>query len=420
LSARSFDPPLESPFEQDSSAPRPSTVTSDQENPGGFTHIPALDGIRGLAILLVLVDHLFWGNNRTGSALFDLLMEVRGSTYCGVNLFFALSGFLITGILIRTLNVPHYFKTFYSRRALRIFPLYYGFLLALLLLTRPLHLEWSGWQYYYLTYTSNLALWRVHVPLVLPHFNINHFWSLQVEEQFYLIWPLVVYRVREPKRLVRLSLVACGVIFCIRVFLVAMEKNPHFSYVYLPYSPTFSCADNILYGCCLSALMLTSRRETVLRLAPRVFAVLATLLLVAFFVNHGLDWQAGPEHPLHLIIPTVGFSLLGIGSAALIAMVLRPGLARSFFQNGILRFFGRYSYGIYVFHYSITGVLQEPLRSFFNAHFHSKALSVLLQAGIAGGASVLAALVSYHLYEKHFLHLKRYFSYSQTNRGPAL
>lgn len=404
-------PPFEPP-EATLTQPRTSSLPhpSDKENPGGFVHIPALDGVRGLAILLVLVDHLFTGNNRTGSPIFDLLMQVRSSTYWGVNLFFALSGFLITGILIKTLNVPHYFKIFYSRRALRIFPLYYGFLFAILLFTKPLHIEWHGWQYYYLTYTANLALWRTDVPLVLHYFNINHFWSLQVEEQFYFIWPLVVYRVRRPEILVRIALIACALIFCIRVVLVAMKANPHFSYIYLPYSPTFSCADNILFGCCLSALMLTERREAVYRWAPRVFAVMAALILVMFLVNHGLDW-IGPDHPLSRIVPTLGFSFMGIGSTALIAMVLRPGRTKSFFQSGFLRFFGRYSYGIYVFHYSITGFLQIPLRSFFTTHFHSKALSVVLQAGVAGAVSVLAALLSYHLFEKHFLRLKRYFAY---------
>jgi peptidoglycan/LPS O-acetylase OafA/YrhL len=408
LPTPSFEPIQQASLEQ--RRPAPVAHASDKENPGGFTHLPALDGIRGLAILLVLVDHLLVGNNHTSSNVFNLLMEVRSSTYFGVNLFFALSGFLITGILIKTLDVPHYFKTFYSRRALRIFPLYYGFLFAILLLTKLLHMQWNGWQYYYLTYTANLALWRTHIPLVLNYFNISHFWSLQVEEQFYFIWPLVVYRVRRPEILARIALITCVAIFCLRVFLVAMKDNPHFSYVYLPYSPTFSCADNILFGCCLSALLLTDRREAVLRWAPRVFALMAVVIMAIFLVNHGLDWQ-GPDRPLQRLIPTLGFSLMGIGSTALIATALRQGWTKSFFQNGILRFFGKYSYGIYVFHYSITGLLQRPLRSFFTSHFHSKALSVILQAGIAGVVSVLVALLSYHLYEKHFLRLKRYFAY---------
>ncbi len=101
-----------------------------------------------------------------------------------------------------------------------------------------------------------------------------------------------------------------------------MNGNPHFSYVFLPYAPTFSCADNILFGCCAAVLCCS-------RIAARpccdglhgVFAVAAVFVLVIFLVNHGLEWQ-GPDHPLHRLVPTLGFSLLGIGSTALIAMVL--------------------------------------------------------------------------------------------------
>jgi peptidoglycan/LPS O-acetylase OafA/YrhL len=121
-------------------------------------HILALDGIRGLAILLVLYHHLFWSNPNSGNRFFDFLNAIRASAFIGVNLFFALSGFLITGILLDTVTSPNFFKTFYARRMLRIFPLYYGVLLGLLLLTRPLHFVWNGWQYFYLTYSANFAL----------------------------------------------------------------------------------------------------------------------------------------------------------------------------------------------------------------------------------------------------------------------
>jgi peptidoglycan/LPS O-acetylase OafA/YrhL len=162
--------------------------TGDSQNPGGLPHTPALDGIRGLAIILVMSLHLFVSNSNTGSRFFNTLNRIFASSYIGVNLFFVLSGFLITGILLDTRHRPNFFKTFYARRALRIFPVYYGVFVLLFLLTRPLHFVWSGWQYFFLTYTSNLALWRTQ-PLTLSPFNINHFWSLQVEEQFYLIWP---------------------------------------------------------------------------------------------------------------------------------------------------------------------------------------------------------------------------------------
>jgi len=387
--------------------------TGDPQNPGGFTHIPALDGIRGLAILMVLFVHLFWANTATGSRIFDFFTHVRESCYIGVNLFFVLSGFLITGILIDTLNIPHYFKTFYARRALRIFPLYYGVLIVLLLLTRPLHFIWSGWQYYFLTYSANLALWR-NAPLVLPHININHFWSLQVEEQFYLVWPFLVYKLKRPQSLLRVSLIGCVLVLCIRIALVAMHS--HFSNEYLVYSPTFSCADNLLFGCGLCALLRTSARQRVIELAPRVFAVGAIILVVVGITKGSLDWQHS------FFIPTFGFTLIGITFAALITMALRTGsTTQRIFQNKGLRFFGKYSYGLYVFHYSIAETCSPLVRKFVDDRFHSKALGVISGAAVVLALSLIAALLSYRFYEEPFLKLKRYFSYNRkTTRQPAI
>jgi peptidoglycan/LPS O-acetylase OafA/YrhL len=388
-----------------------SLRSGDAQNPGGFAHTPALDGVRGLAILLVLFCHLFWANPVTGSHVFNFFSKLRGSSYIGVNLFFALSGFLITGILLDTLHLPDFFKTFYARRALRIFPLYYGVLFVLLLLTRPLHFVWSGWQYFFLTYTSNLALWRSQ-PLILPHFNINHFWSLQVEEQFYLVWPFLVYRVKRARSLIKISLITCLVILLVRVVLVSLRS--HFHNIYLPYSPTFSCADNLLYGCCLCVLLRTSARRRVLELAPRVLALCSAILLCASFFNYGLAWEKS------FFIPTVGFSLIGIASAALIAMSLRPNSkTQHLFENKILRFFGKYSYGLYVFHYSLDTILTQPIRLFVDNHFHSKALGVLAGACTVLAASILVSLLSFHLYEARFLRLKKYFSYNRKDQ-PSL
>jgi peptidoglycan/LPS O-acetylase OafA/YrhL len=402
-------------------SPTPSNQFEDNENPGGFSHIPALDGIRGLAILLVLIDHLLWANGHTGSRLLDLLSDVRSSTFVGVNLFFALSGFLITGILIDTVNIPHFFKTFYGRRALRIFPLYYGCLFILIALTKPLHFLWSGQQYYALVYLGNIAVWHHDAYVNLGHFNINHFWSLQVEEQFYFIWPLVVYRVRRMLTLVRICLISCAFILGIRIFITIMLARHVFTNLYLTASPTFSCADNLLFGCCLAVLMRTQWRTRALHLAPRILAISAAILLALAIPNHGLDWFQVISPIDCGLIQTLGFTLLGISSAALIAMTLRSGsTTQRLFQNRFLRFLGKYSYGIYVFHYSINGFLEAPIRSFLNAHLHSKALSVLFQALIVGILSVLVAMLSYHLFEVHFLRLKRYFSYNRAAPGQPI
>jgi peptidoglycan/LPS O-acetylase OafA/YrhL len=369
-------------------------------------HILALDGIRGLAILLVLYHHLFLSNPYSGNRIFDFLNVIRASAFVGVNLFFALSGFLITGILLDTASSPNFFRTFYARRTLRIFPLYYGVLLGLLLFTKPLHFAWNGWQYFYLTYTSNLVLWP-HSPLILQRVSIDHFWSLQVEEQFYLVWPLILYRVRSLRSLIRLSMIACITVLLIRIALVA--GRPHLHNVYLPYSPTFSCVDNLLFGCCLCALLRTTLRQQVLDFAPRIFTLCALVLTGVAIMNHGLDWERS------IFIPTVGFSLIGISCAVLIAMSLRPGSrTKQLFNHPILRFFGKYSYGLYVFHYPLDCLLTQPVRFFIDAHFHSKVLGVIAGAIVVFIASTLAAILSYHFFESPFLKLKKHFTYRKS------
>jgi peptidoglycan/LPS O-acetylase OafA/YrhL len=387
-----------------STPPVQSLPSGDTQNPGGFAHIAALDGVRGLAIILVLCCHLFVSNPNTGSFVFSLLNHTLMSAYIGVNLFFVLSGFLITGILLDTLHRPNFFKIFYARRALRILPLYYGVLIALLLLTRPLHFVWSGWQYYYLTYIANLVFWHTG-PLILPHININHFWSLQVEEQFYLVWPFLVYKVKRAQTIIRLSLIACLAILMLRMVLVALR--PHLQNIYLPYSPTFSCADNLLFGCCLCALLRTSARKRALELAPRVFAISAAILLGAGFYYRGLVWQT------NFFIPTFGFTIVAISCAALVAMALRPGSkTQCLFGNKTLRFFGKYSYGLYVYHYSLDVMLTHHIRLAVDTHFHSKVLGVIAGALAVLAATVPIAVLSYHFFEAPFLRLKRYFSYS--------
>jgi peptidoglycan/LPS O-acetylase OafA/YrhL len=263
---------------------------------------------------------------------------------------------------------------------------------------------WSGWQYFYLTYTSNLAFWYNH-PLILPHVNINHFWSLQVEEQFYLVWPFLVFRAKRPQTIIRLCLIACPAILLVRIVLVAFRS--HLQNIYLPYSSTFSCADNLLFGCCLVALLRTSARQRVLNLAPRVFALCMAILVGAGVHYGGLVWQT------NFFIPTFGFTLVGISCAALIAMALRPGSnTQVLFGNNILRFFGKYSYGLYVYHYSVDTMITHHIRFAVDTRFHSKALGVLTGAFVVMAVTIPIAVISYHFYEAPFLKLKRYFSYN--------
>ena len=163
---------------------------------GDLSRVPVLDGIRGLAILMVLLCHfsLYGGIDPTTTAdwIFYKLTIPLG---CGVELFFVLSGFLITGILLDTKSAPGYFRSFYMRRLLRIFPLYYGtlffFYVILPRIAMPGEsyqevLQAQAWDWAYLS-NIRLALegwWSAGY--------LGHFWSLAIEEQFYLAWPLLV------------------------------------------------------------------------------------------------------------------------------------------------------------------------------------------------------------------------------------
>ena len=383
----------------------PTTSIGDAENPGGLRHTPALDGIRGIAIILILIDHLLGSNSSTGSRLFDILAAIRQSTWVGVNIFFVLSGFLITGILWDTLHKPNFFRNFYARRALRIFPLYYTFLFVLMALTHVLHLQWNGAQPYLLTYTLNLAYWH-RTPMNLGFVNINHFWSLQVEEQFYLVWPIVVYRVRKLRPLIWIAATVALIPLTCRFFAVLAPTAlpPIFM------TPTLHRADDLLSGCILALVMrIPAARRWFTAHALKFVAAVCVILLALAIHARGFTVYSG------LIIPTLGLELLDLGTCSVIALALINGSRTSnLLQNWTLRQFGRYSYGLYVYHYSINGLLTPRLRAFMNLHFHSKALAVVVSGIIVALASIAVAVASYHLYEVHFLRFKRFFSYTTT------
>ena len=161
-------------------------------------HILALDGLRGIAILLVVFSHFVSNLRIPADGWAWPLVSIAHAGWAGVDLFFVLSGFLITGILVDARGSSTYFKSFYARRALRILPAYYGFLLAIFVVLPLLHLgagdnymlarQHQGWYWLHLT---NVMMAIGELPGHGPYPS-TLFWSLAVEEQFYLIWPAIV------------------------------------------------------------------------------------------------------------------------------------------------------------------------------------------------------------------------------------
>ena len=384
-------------------------------------HVPALDGVRGLAILLVLVSHLMLFNDRTGSRVGDSLSALRGLGWVGVDLFFVLSGFLITGILFDTLQDPHYFRSFYMRRFLRIFPLYYGFLFFLLLLGHwgpGMHFVWNGRQYVLLTYLQNTGVW---FPVTDFHpgvwADLDHFWSLAVEEQFYLCWPLLVFLVRGRRRLIALALALSGIALVLRIVMYLHGSSPLLIFMLTP------CRmDTLLLGG-LVALVVRGNSDWIPRRWMLPVALIAALVIATYTL-----WHLGTDMRDFFFGATFGYSVIALGCVAVLIASLEPeSVAHRIFRWSWLRSLGKYSYGIYVLHIFVSHavsmlaerVLGTSLRIWLTPHLHSRPLAVLVEFAFNATAVFLAAFLSYHLYEVHFLRLKQYFGYRKNSAQTA-
>lgn len=400
---------------------RPLFMTQLRSTPvsGPSTHLPALDGVRGLAILLVLVVHLMLFNNDTGNRWLDSVGQLRSLGFLGVDLFFVLSGFLITGILYDTLHDPHYFRNFYMRRFLRIFPLYYGFLVFMLILTPVLHGAWHGRQYVLLAYLQNTGIWfptdGFHPSDLI---DLNHFWSLAVEEQFYLVWPLLIFLIKDRRRLIRLSFVLSACALALRIAF-SIHETPYL--IGLVHEWTLCRMDTLMFGGCL-ALLLRGKNSLSRRWAAAWFWV-SMLLMVGYALTHPWIYLSAAK-----FIGTFGYTMCAIAFAALIFLTLDPFSAwNRVFRVAWLRSLGKYSYGIYVLHILVGHVFDlwlarlfgMSLRNFLAPRLHSRVLAILIEFCLNVVVIYAAAYLSYNLYEVRFLRLKRYFGYRKNTAQVA-
>jgi peptidoglycan/LPS O-acetylase OafA/YrhL len=368
--------------------------------------VPALDGIRGIAILLVMAYHFtIYGMGTTPAVFLDrLFYRVFTAGWCGVDLFFVLSGFLITGILLDAKGEKHFFRNFYVRRVLRIFPLYYGFLVVFFLWlsfastidnsSRSL-LDQQGW---YWTYLVNISIAVEGWPRL---YTIGHFWSLAVEEQFYLLWPLVVFFSG------RRTLMTICVVFLVGSFLVrlgfALAGNPLAAYVLTP-----ARMDTLAVGAFI-ALMVRDPGG-LMRLTRWIWPI---CILSVIILGPIVFWQRGLRST-HIITQTIGYSVLALMFGAILIAALTSTTSRGlgkFFAHPVLVFFGHYSYGLYVFHHPVVLAMQNSFvnESGLPLFLGSQLAYQLLYFCLAMGISVGLALVSWNAYEVHFLKLKELF-----------
>jgi peptidoglycan/LPS O-acetylase OafA/YrhL len=382
----------------------------------GRGHLRSLDGVRGLAILMVIFSHGFESNSQSGGLLIRFTGDLFYYGLFGVDLFFVLSGFLITGILFDSLSDDGFFRKFYARRVLRIFPLYYGVLIVLLLLTPLLRLHWNGMGWLLLAYLQNFRPQQIASFQPSPQVGLFHFWSLAVEEQFYLVWPAVVFFIRGKQRLFFTTLLISAGALLLRLALIAHGASAIDIHV-----NTLCRADSLLLGGTLALLYRSRYWPRVLQAAPFGLFTAALIILVSIGLI-GMD----PIHTHAGMFWTEGFryTVLALGFASLLAWALRPqSVARWFFELSPLRFCGKYSYGIYVLHVVFLPFFISYFRPAIFAHTHSKLLAVIGSGLISLTIGIVAAYFSYQLFEKRFLRLKRFFDYdvpSQTPTAPNL
>jgi peptidoglycan/LPS O-acetylase OafA/YrhL len=365
-------------------------------------HLPVLDSVRGVAILAVVLFHatLFTLDQGKALGVIDrLYLGVASLGWCGVDLFFVLSGFLITRILLHSKQRPKYFRNFYARRTLRIFPLYYAAVLTYLAIAAIFHLKYAAsaapWL---LTYTSNLVF-TFDKSFIVP-LTVGHFWSLAIEEQFYLFWPFLVLV------LSRAGLGRASILFFVLAF-VARSTLVHVGNTFAAYRFTIGRLDALSLGGAV-ALLATAQnadREVLRRWAWVVLALSFGSMLSIGVVRGNFQ----PEDP---VVTGVGISLLALFFAsALLLMVTRAnGFGVRGAGHAVLSTFGRYSYGMYVFHQPIaTAFIRLTTKGRMPLIAGSQLPAQLVFLGLFAGSTLLVAMVSYHLMEKQFLRLKVLF-----------
>jgi peptidoglycan/LPS O-acetylase OafA/YrhL len=372
--------------------------------------IPALDGLRGIAIVLVMLHHftVYWPTSGIGAHI----GSVVAFFWVGVDLFFVLSGFLITGILLDTRGSKRYFTSFYARRVLRIFPLYYLVLfLAFVVLPKfpTVHAVVAGpdymlaegadlppqWRYWaYLTNVSVVAYGWLHG-------WVDVSWSLAIEEQFYLVWPFMIWLCPP-----RLAALLCAVILvaepAARIYARAIDYPPLWLYVLTWYR---------LDGLAVGALLAFAERRRLLPSLDRwvplvIIAGVAGLIACTILGGHTWWWNRRMQQ--------YGYSLIAlIGGAMLVSAINRPAdsLWPRMLSAGWLRAFGKYSYGLYLIHLPVMHLVREYVLDPLEYETTRQWSAQLLFYGAAAAPAFALAWLSWRLFEGPILRLKERFPY---------
>jgi peptidoglycan/LPS O-acetylase OafA/YrhL len=358
--------------------------------PNHGARIPALDGLRGLAILMVMLGHFSSRLNEHRAIQSLVRSAAKNFGWTGVDLFFVLSGFLITGILLDTREARNYFSGFYARRALRIFPLYYISLIGIFFVLVPaLHFQAVP--------RRSIAAYALYFQnwLSLDVAVARQFWSLAIEEQFYFFWPFAVY-VLGPKRILRVA----GAGILLSAMLRFALLNTHVIGRGFIYTDPFTRMDALFAGALIACLIREPAWRRRLSDGSKYFWLAPVLGLAILKFTPRICSEFGIRNFNH-----AGYPLVSISYAALLAsLALGESPVQRFFSASILKTLGKYSYAMYVWHLMTAELVYRA-----ETHVFARPLPQLLNIPILIAATLAVAMASYALIERPFLALKRLF-----------
>jgi peptidoglycan/LPS O-acetylase OafA/YrhL len=354
-------------------------------SPSVHERVPALDGVRGLAILLVLIFHYELRRWPWPSGVGGLFKALINAGWTGVDLFFVLSGFLITGILWRSRERPHYYRSFYTRRLFRIFPLYYVALGAMFFALPALFgaavapRSSPGVQAWFWTFTSNVLLalygWQAFPPFTA------HFWSLAVEEQFYMCWPFLMARVTRWS-----AMVLCGsavmLSVSLRVWLVYGRGDAASAFGLTP-----ARLDGLAMGAFVALVATDARAWARLTRSASLWLGAGCAALVALVATRGTI--ASTDR----VVETIGLTILAFFWTTVLISALAGGVVARIFGGRLIGWVGRRSYALYVLHYPVellfdrTGWTMEAIQrasgSWLGGHILYVTLNVFVSAALS-------------------------------------
>lgn len=374
--------------------------------------IKELDGLRGIAVVLVMALHLF---SRAGyfteHPVLETLTFITTVGWVGVDIFFTLSGFLITSILLKSKTDEHYFRNFYVRRVLRIFPLYYAAIVFVLLFAPKVEPKFTE----QLTTTLPIMLfYQQNWARLFNGFYITQYlgitWSLAIEEQFYFLWPFIVYKLNRDT-LVKVSIGYIVVSITARILGTLLWPNVWQTSNFFYYT-SFSRFEEMLFGGLLAVfLTYDGSKDKVRRFATPLFFISFSVFIALHILS-----LPGMPHPAHASLPLTlgGYTTAALFTVGLIGIFITHSprnLFRRIFGTPVLTFLGKYSYSMYLFHMTPTLIIMDI---FWHSELRGWKAYILypLTTYIA---TVVIALLTWNLLEKHMLGLKKYFEYKPSN-----